>query len=311
MHILSTDFQQKNEYVQWPPDEPRAANSASALPVETSRSLACSQDIYYRKAKEVGFRARSAFKLLQLDEEFGLFQGVTRAVDLCAAPGSWSQLLSRQLRHRSGTAAAAAQGNTPVSSVVAVDLQEMAPIDGVTQIQGDITAPSTASSIIQCFEGGRADLVVCDGAPDVTGLHDVDEYVQAQLLLAALHITMKVLKTGGAFVAKVFRGADISLLQAHLRLFFSAVTIAKPFSSRVSSVEAFVVCQGYLGEDAPAPVPAGASEGTQPATLGDAGSLLLDSFHGPVKAGQSGTTGNRQAAGLAALAAAGDLSAFD
>lgn len=260
------------------------------------------QDIYYRKAKEVGFRARSAFKLLQLDEEFGLFQGVSRAVDLCAAPGSWSQLLSRQLRHRNISSA----NPSATSSVVAVDLQEMAPIDGVTQIQGDITAPSTAASIIQCFEGGRADLVVCDGAPDVTGLHDVDEYVQAQLLLAALHITMKVLKNGGAFVAKVFRGADISLLQAHLRLFFSAVTIAKPHSSRVSSVEAFVVCQGYLGEDAPAPTAAASEAAT--ATLGDAGELLLKSFHGRAAGAEQDAS---PAVGLAALAAAGDLSAFD
>jgi len=271
-----------------------------------AKRLCILQDIYYRKAKEVGFRARSAFKLLQLDEEFGLFQGVSRAVDLCAAPGSWSQLLSRQLRHRAGSA----QKDAPASSVVAVDLQEMAPIDGVTQIQGDITAPSTAASIIQCFEGGRADLVVCDGAPDVTGLHDVDEYVQAQLLLAALHITMKVLKTGGGFVAKVFRGADISLLQAHLRLFFSAVTIAKPFSSRESSVEAFVVCQGFLGEPAPGPSTTEATGAAAACSLGDAGELLLQSFHGRVPAAER-QGASASAAGLAALAAAGDLSCFD
>jgi tRNA (cytidine32/guanosine34-2'-O)-methyltransferase len=282
------------------------------------------QDIYYRKAKEVGFRARSAFKLLQLDEEFGLFCGVVRAVDLCAAPGSWSQLLSRQLCHRSGAAGfEALQLSQPSldtggqatheveaqrSSVVAVDLQEMASIDGVTQIQGDITAPSTATSIIQCFQGGRADLVVCDGAPDVTGLHDVDEYVQAQLLLAALHITMKVLKAGGDFVAKVFRGADISLLQAHLRLFFSAVTIAKPASSRTSSVEAFVVCQGFLGEGAPLPAHEVGSD-ISGVTLGDTGELLLGAFHGAFPAAGGGTPSTASA--VAALAAAGDLSCFD
>lgn len=130
------------------------------------------RDVYYRLAKEKGWRARSAFKLLQLDEEFQLFKGVKRAVDLCAAPGSWSQVLSQKV------------GGQSSSQVVAVDLQAMAPLPGVIQIQGDITQLSTAKEIIQHFEGCPADLVVCDGAPDVTGLHDVDEYMQAQLLLA-------------------------------------------------------------------------------------------------------------------------------
>lgn len=130
-------------------------------------------------------------------------------------------------------------------SVLAVDLQAMAPLPGVTQIQGDITKVSTAQEIIRHFEGQPADLVVCDGAPDVTGLHDVDEYIQAQLLLAALNITTHVLKPGGTFVAKIFRGKDVTLLYSQLKIFFSGVTCAKPRSSRNSSIEAFVVCQNY------------------------------------------------------------------
>ncbi|XP_069739039.1 tRNA (cytidine(32)/guanosine(34)-2'-O)-methyltransferase isoform X2 [Phaenicophaeus curvirostris] len=196
------------------------------------RSSKDKRDVYYRLAKEQGWRARSAFKLLQLDQRFQLFQGVQRAVDLCAAPGSWSQVLSRNLR------------GSPVQ-VVAVDLQAMAPIPGVLQIQGDITKVSTAQEIQRHFEGRPADLVVCDGAPDVTGLHDLDEYIQAQLLLAALNITTHVLKKGGTFVAKIFRGKEVTLLYAQLRLFFPDVTCAKPRSSRNSSIEAFVVCRGY------------------------------------------------------------------
>ncbi|XP_031433938.1 putative tRNA (cytidine(32)/guanosine(34)-2'-O)-methyltransferase [Clupea harengus] len=201
------------------------------------RSSRDKRDIYYRQAKEEGWRARSAFKLLQLDEEYNLFEGVTRAVDLCAAPGSWSQVLSRKLR--------AKEGKKEDVKIVAVDLQAMAPLPGVTQIQGDITKLSTAEEIIKHFEGQSADLVVCDGAPDVTGLHDVDEYIQAQLLLAALNITTHVLKTGGTFVAKIFRGKDVTLLYSQLRIFFSRVTCAKPRSSRNSSIEAFVVCRNY------------------------------------------------------------------
>ncbi|XP_078805317.1 tRNA (cytidine(32)/guanosine(34)-2'-O)-methyltransferase isoform X6 [Oryzias latipes] len=192
------------------------------------RSSKDKRDIYYRLAKEEGWRARSAFKLLQLDQEFNLFTGVSRAVDLCAAPGSWSQVLSRKLRGDEGAKEV---------KIVAVDLQAMAPLPGVTQIQGDITKVSTAQEIIRHFEGQAADLVVCDGAPDVTGLHDVDEYIQAQLLLAALNITTHVLKPGGTFVAKIFRGKDVTLLYSQLKIFFSRVTCAKPRSSRNSSID--------------------------------------------------------------------------
>lgn len=190
------------------------------------------RDVYYRLAKEEGWRARSAFKLLQIDEEFHVLKGVKKAVDLCAAPGSWSQVLAKKLRDED-------------AKIVAVDLQAMAPIPRVIQIQGDITKESTAHEIISHFQGEQADLVVCDGAPDVTGLHDIDEYIQAQLLLAALNITTHILKKDGVFVAKVFRGRDMSLLYQQLRLFFPRVIVAKPRSSRNSSIEAFVVCKGY------------------------------------------------------------------
>lgn len=198
------------------------------------------RDIYYRRAKEYGFRARSAFKLLHLDEKFDLFNGVERAVDLCAAPGSWSQVLSRKLWKDAEEA-----NKSDQVRVVAVDLQEMAPIEGVEILQGDITSKSTAEKIISYFSGERADLVVSDGAPDVTGLHDIDEYVQSQLILAALNITTFVLAPGGTMVAKVFRGKDVTLLYSQLCVFFERVTVSKPKSSRNSSIEAFVVCEGY------------------------------------------------------------------
>jgi len=200
------------------------------------------RDIYYRRAKELGFRARSAFKLMQVDEEFGLLDGVTRAVDLAAAPGSWSQVLSRRLWKEG-------EDKESETRVVSVDLQEMAPIPGVVQLQGDITAEKTANEIIAYFEGSRCDIVVSDAAPDVTGLHDLDMYLQSQLVLAALNIATFVLKPGGSFVAKMFRGKDTSLLYAQFRQFFPFVTIAKPRSSRNSSMEAFIVCQKYSPPD--------------------------------------------------------------
>jgi len=202
------------------------------------------RDIYYRKAKEFGFRARSAFKLLQIDDEYNLFgPEVRRVVDLCAAPGSWSQVLASKLYDNVNEANDMLEAGHP--RVVGVDLQEMAPIPGCALIVGDITAQATAEKIIEHFRGDLADLVVCDGAPDVTGLHDIDEYMQAQLLLAALNITTNTLRIGGTFVAKIFRGKDVSLLYSQLRCFFEEVTVAKPRSSRNSSIESFVVCRRF------------------------------------------------------------------
>eukprot|EP01120_Amphizonella_sp_Union-15-10_P013268 TRINITY_DN6136_c0_g1_i1.p1 TRINITY_DN6136_c0_g1~~TRINITY_DN6136_c0_g1_i1.p1 ORF type:complete len:215 (+),score=49.49 TRINITY_DN6136_c0_g1_i1:196-840(+) len=121
----------------------------------------------------------------------------------------------------------------------------MAPLEGVIQIKGDITTNETVEKIIQQFNGELADLVVSDGAPDVTGMHDIDEYIQSQLILAALNITTHLLRPGGTFIAKIFRGKDTSLLYSKLKLFFSNVHIAKPKSSRNSSIESFVVCTNF------------------------------------------------------------------
>lgn len=194
------------------------------------RSSKDKRDIYYRLAKEQGWRARSAFKLLQIDEEHNILSDISKVVDLCAAPGSWSQVLSKTL---------------PASSkIVAIDLQKIAPLNNVICIQGDITEKKTAQEIITKCEG-KAELVICDGAPDVTGLHDIDEYIQQQLILAAFSITCKILLPGGTFLAKIFRGKNMSLLVAQMNLFFDDVMICKPRASRDSSIEAFILCKNY------------------------------------------------------------------
>ncbi|KAI5709729.1 hypothetical protein M8J76_012145 [Diaphorina citri] len=197
------------------------------------RSSKDKRDIYYRKAKEGGWRARSAFKLLQVDEQFEIFDNVTKVVDLCAAPGSWSQVIGHKL------------SGVVNHKIVAVDLQAMAPIPGVIQVQGDITKESTIKEIFSHFDDEKVDLVVFDGAPDVTGLHDLDEHLQGLLLIGALNITTFLLKPGGTFVGKIFRSRNVICLETKFQIFFENVSIAKPKSSRNSSIESFIVCQNY------------------------------------------------------------------
>ncbi|KAF3798048.1 putative tRNA (cytidine(32)/guanosine(34)-2'-O)-methyltransferase [Colletotrichum gloeosporioides] len=248
------------------------------------------RDAYYRLAKEQGWRARSAFKLLQLDEEFDLFANVTRVVDLCAAPGSWSQVLSRVLikgekfgrsawqdreakfrQEMLGVFPSAPESEVPEKAetdaqepqprkdvkIVSIDLQPISPLPGIITLRADITHPATVPLLLKALDSdydattkskqasSPVDLVISDGAPDVTGLHDLDIYVQSQLLFAALNLALCVLKPGGKFVAKIFRGRNVDLLYAQLKIFFETVIVAKPRSSRASSVEAFIVCINF------------------------------------------------------------------
>jgi len=152
-------------------------------------------------------------------------------VDLCAAPGSWTQYCVKRTSDFSDR-----------PTIVAVDLQEMAPIEGATCLSGDITSPATKDKILEHFGNQLADLIICDGAPDVTGLHHIDEFMQSQLLLSALQITVNMLKPGGNFVAKIFRGENLPLLSSVMNIFFDEVICSKPASSRISSQEAFIVC---------------------------------------------------------------------
>ena len=208
------------------------------------------QDVYYRIAKGKGYRARSAFKLVHIDEDFGILKDARRVVDLCSCPGGWSQVLAERMFPNDDDESSKRkeeefEKKEEDRTIVAVDLFEMSPIPNVHFIKGDITHVATAEKIIERFQGQRADLVVSDGAPDVLGVHDFDEYVQHQLVLAALNISTHVLAEGGSFVAKIFRGRGVDRMYAFFRRFFEHVTISKPRACRNSSIEGFVVCQNY------------------------------------------------------------------
>lgn len=141
--------------------------------------------------------------------------------------------------------------------IVSIDLQPISPLPGIVTLRADITHPATVPLLLKALDpdydsssmGQQAsqpvDLVISDGAPDVTGLHDLDIYVQSQLLFAALNLALCVLKPGGKFVAKIFRGRNVDVLFAQLKLFFDRVIVAKPRSSRASSIEAFIVCLNF------------------------------------------------------------------
>ncbi|WWC66813.1 uncharacterized protein I206_100720 [Kwoniella pini CBS 10737] len=181
---------------------------------KSSKSSIDHRDVYYRLGKSAGYRARSAYKLIHLDEEFDLFSGVETAVDLCAAPGSWSQVLSQRLKP-----SISENGR----KIVSIDLQPMARLPNITILQTDITLPSTIPLVLDALGGRKADLVVCDGAPDVTGVHDLDAYLHSQLLLAAITLSLTLLAPHSTLIFKIFLSPldpHAALLASQLRCFF-------------------------------------------------------------------------------------------
>ncbi|KAI5129206.1 tRNA (cytidine32/guanosine34-2'-O)-methyltransferase [Nematocida parisii] len=184
------------------------------------------RDVHYRKAKSEGYRARSAYKLLEIIEEYNILENVQSVIDLCAAPGSWSQVIKERLPH---------------AHLLSVDLQDIEPINDAIIVKGDITSDKTISEIKNTF-GARVDLILCDGAPEVTGLHDLDEYFHSSLITAACSLSRTLLSPSGCFVIKVFTGSDPEILMEDLKEYFLEVLIVKPKSSRIKSKEAFAIC---------------------------------------------------------------------
>lgn len=194
-------------------------------------------DPYVKKAKAEGYRSRAAYKLLELDERFGLLKGVSRVVDLGIAPGGWSQVVRQKV---------------PGSSVVGIDLLPTDPIDGVTILQMDFMTDEAADLLKEAL-GGQADLVLSDMAANTVGHQQTDHLRTMALVEAGLWFASEVLRPGGAYVAKVLAGGADHGLVAELKRQFTTVKHAKPPASRKDSSEWYVIAQGFKGQNTPLP----------------------------------------------------------
>lgn len=183
------------------------------------------QDPYFRKAKQEGYRARSAYKLIEIHERFRLLRPGMAILDLGAAPGSWSQVAVKL---------------APKCKIVAIDLLAMEPIKGVEIIRGDITRAEYIAQMERAFPSG-VDLVMCDAAPNTSGIAVVDHAGSIRLGVAALRIAQKFLKEGGAFVVKIFQGEDLVTYVQMTKQYFNSVQVFRPQASRKESTEHFVV----------------------------------------------------------------------
>lgn len=190
-------------------------------------------DMWVKKSREDGYRSRASYKLIALDEKDRIFRPGQIVVDLGAAPGGWSQVAVERV------------GDKGV--VIASDILEMNPLAGVEFVQGDFTEQSVLDELLELMGDRRADVVISDMAPNMSGMAAVDIPNAMGLVELALDMSQQVLKPGGVFVAKVFQGEGFDTLLAEMRKSFNTVVSRKPDSSRARSREIYQVCKGFKG----------------------------------------------------------------
>jgi 23S rRNA (uridine2552-2'-O)-methyltransferase len=186
-------------------------------------------DHYVKKAKAQGYRSRAAFKLLELDEKERLLRPGMTVVDLGAAPGGWSQVAAQKVK--------------PGGRLIAIDLLPIAPISGVTVLKGDFRE----ETLLRALAGARADVVLSDVSPNLSGIGNVDQARGLELTGAAIDFCCKVLKPDGAFLAKAFHGEAFESVLARLKSSFRKVKVLKPLASRGESAETYVLAWGLRG----------------------------------------------------------------
>jgi len=196
-------------------------------------------DPYVAAAKREGYRSRAAYKLIEIDDRYGLIKPGSTIVDLGAAPGGWSQVAAR----RSG----ADQGN---GTVIAVDLAEVDAIAGVTMLVADFMEEGAEEAIVALLKGARVNAVLSDMAAPATGHKQSDHLRTIVLAEAAFEFARTVLAPGGSFLAKVLQGGTVGDLLKQLKRDFASVRHVKPKASRADSSELYVLAQGFRATDA-------------------------------------------------------------
>ena len=185
------------------------------------------RDIYVRKSKVDAYRARSAYKLIEIDEKFKIFKGGLSVVDIGAAPGSWSQYSSKVIKN---------------GKLISIDLKKMKPIGNSLQIQGDFTKSNIQDEIKNNLST-KADVVLSDMAINTTGIKNIDSIQTCELCKKAMSFAKDMVKENGYFISKIFMGETFNDIVAQSKKFFKEVKVFKPKSSRKDSKESFIICR--------------------------------------------------------------------
>ena len=185
------------------------------------------QDIYVRKSKVDGYRARSAYKLIEINEKFKIFKGGLMIIDIGAAPGSWSQYASKVVKN---------------GKIISVDLKEMQKIQNTIQIKGDFTNLEIQKQI-KSYVSNSSDVVMSDMAVNTTGIKDLDSIQTGELCKEAMIFSKEVISIKGFFISKIFMGSTFNEIVAQGKKIFKEVKVFKPKSSRKDSKESFIICK--------------------------------------------------------------------
>ena len=185
------------------------------------------RDIYVRRSKVEGYRARSVYKLIEIDEKFKIFKGGISVIDIGAAPGSWSQYASKVVKS---------------GKIISIDLKKMEEIQNTTQIQGDFTDLEIQEQIKSHLKKG-SDVVMSDMAVNTTGIKNIDSIQTGELCKEALIFSKDVISEKGFFISKIFMGSTFNEIVALGKKFFREVKVFKPKSSRKDSKESFIICK--------------------------------------------------------------------
>ena len=185
------------------------------------------RDTYVRQSKVDGYRARSAYKLKEIDEKFKIFKGGMSVVDIGAAPGSWSQYVAKVVKS---------------GKIISIDLKEMENIENTLQIQGDFTSVDTQDQIKEYLKK-KPDVVMSDMAVNTTGIKNIDSIQTGELCKEAMVFSKDVISEKGFFISKIFMGSNFNEIVALGKKLFKEVKVFKPKSSRKDSKESFIICK--------------------------------------------------------------------